>query len=109
MLIMQAGDMGPMTIIRPDANENFSPVSVDDESAISTFEDCLALIRRENPAIIIFKLIYTAKASHKIELYYSIRGKDEISPMGVIRYTYTSLSQFKERMFSDFFGLAYPL
>jgi len=108
-LIIQAGDMGPMSIKYPATTESPGQPPADEEAIISAFEDCLSLIRRENTAIVIFRLIYTAEAVHKVELYYSLRGRMEISPMGIKIYTYSSLTQFRERMHADFSKLEFPL
>jgi len=108
-LIIQAGDMGPMTIARLSSGSSESSPLADEDVAISAVDDCLALIRQENPTVVIFKLILTVKGNCKIELYYSLRGEDEISPMGTAEYEYASLAQFKERMHTDFSGLEFPL
>jgi len=104
-LTIQAGDGIPMTVIY-STSENHS---THDESAITVFESCLAFIRKESPTVVIFNLIYTDKDTHKIELYYALRGDDEISPMGIIMHEYSSRDLFKACMSTDFTGLEYPL
>lgn len=106
-LIFECGDMRPMHIIRPAAGEGH--LYIDEAAALSAFEDCLALIRRENPAVVVFKFIYTVTATHKLELYYSLRGEDEISPMGIVTHVYESLERFRECMYVHFTGLEFPL
>jgi len=113
-IVLHAGDMGPMTIKRPQADENNWPI--DEKAVTSAFEDCLALIRKENAEVAIFQLICTAQAtpdseaaSCKIELYYAFKDRDIISPMGIMERTYGSIDLFKQRMYADFASLEYPL
>lgn len=94
-----------MSIKRPEGG---SP-HINEEAAISAFKECLTFVKNANPMVVIFNLVYTAGAAHKFELYYSLRGKDEISPMGTAVHEYASLEMFKTCMSTDFSGLEYPL
>jgi len=105
-LILQAGDGMPMSVKRPASGSHWL---VDEEAAISVFKSCLATVKRENPAVVVFNLIYTIKSTHKIELYYSLKGEKEISPMGTVVYEYFSMDMFKGCMQTDFSGLEYPI
>ena len=105
MLVIQAGDGIPMTVKYPAGK---SPLA-HEAAAVAAFKDCLALIKRENQAAVIFNLIYTVDTTHKLELYYALRGRKEISPMGTVVYEYASLDLFKACMLTDFAGLEHPL
>ena len=105
-IILQASDRDQMIIKGPAVDDN--PWGVDIQKVTAVFMDCLALIRRENQEVVIFNLIYTVNSAHKVELYYSIRGKHEISPMGIIGCSYESLEQFKVHMHEDFSDLEFP-
>ena len=105
-IILQASDRDRM-IMKGTPPEN-NPWGVDIDKATAAFTDCLALIRRENPSVVIFNFIYTIRHSHKIELYYALRGEDEISPMGIIERGYSSMEQFVERAPRLFSKLKFP-
>jgi len=105
-LIFRAGDRGNMFIKRPASGKSISPVN--EEAALSAFKNCLTLIKKENPAAVIFNLIYTIKETYKVELYYALRGKHEISPMGIIKHEYKSLAELKGCMLVNFSRLEYP-
>jgi len=94
-IILQASDRDRMIIKGTPAENN--PWGVDIKKATAAFTDCLAFIKRENPTVAIFNFIYTISRVHKIELYYALKGPDEISPMGIIQKTYMSMEQFEER------------
>jgi len=106
-LIIQAGDMGPMTIKRPAMSEG--PLPINEDIAVSVVNDCLALIRRENPSVVIFRLIFTAQEAFKIDLFYSLRGEEEISPMGHVEFEYRTLLKLRGSMQADFSGLEFPM
>jgi len=106
-LIIQASDRDKMFIKRPAFDEGFEPV--DEKAVLYVFEELFALIKRENPRVVIFNLACTVASTHKIELHYALRGRYEISPMGVIKYQYASLAQLKEYMLPHFTGLKHPL
>jgi len=105
-IILQASDMDKMIIKGPATDDN--PWGVDMNELKDAFLECLALIRKENPRVVIFNFTYTVVEIHWVILYYSIRGRFEISPMGIREMMYDSLAQFKKQMHYHFSKLDYP-
>ena len=98
--------MSNMIIKRPAGNEE--ALLVDEDVVLSFFNDFLVFLRKENPSIVIFHLIYTVNATHKIDMHYALRGEHEISPMGFVQHEYDSLDQFRDCIHDDFSGLEFP-
>ena len=104
-LILKASDRGPM-FINPIASGEW--LHITQEDAVATINDLLSVIRENNPRVVIMNLIYTIGLTHKVDLYYAIKRRFEISPMGHLEQEYDAISQLRHWMPTHFSKLEYP-